>query len=185
MLCINVKKQTKKNLTTPHRGQGGGTPIFSYIHMAWAIFGVQNFEILYFWGFQKNECFWGYGVNCGYFGGSLHYWTFLKARFRMGIFLGVTQLQIFILECLIVLIFYGVNSGCWAQAYVCRKIENPPLPHGRNDPRPKPLTAETTHQNRPNRLTPKFGRNDPPETTHGRNDPDSPDWLNVFTYLPI
>ena len=49
---------------------------------------------------------------------------------------------------------------------------------GRNDPRPKRLTAETTHQNRPNRLTPKFGRNDPgrndpAETTHGRNNPDS------------
>ena len=39
----------------------------------------------------------------------------------------------------------------------------PPPPHtlGRNDPWPKRLTAETTHQNRPNRLTQKFGRNDP------------------------
>ena len=61
-------------------------------------------------------------------------------------------------------------------------VEYPPPPHptnmGRNDPRPKRLTAETTHQNRPNRLTPKSGRNDPgrndpADTTHGRNDPDS------------
>ena len=53
-----------------------------------------------------------------------------------------------------------------------RMLSIPTLsPHmGRNDPQPKRLTAETTHQNRPNRLTPKFGRIDP-----GRNDPaDNP-----------
>ena len=41
------------------RGRGG-TLIFSYIHRLGLFFGVQNFEFNYFWGFQKNEFFWGY-----------------------------------------------------------------------------------------------------------------------------
>ena len=96
----------------------GGGPIFTYIclHMAWTIFGVQNFEIQYFGGFQKNENFFGYEEIVDIFGvitlldwfvGSFLYilGPFLKARFRMGMFLGVTKIQIFIMECLILLIF--------------------------------------------------------------------------------
>ena len=52
------------------------------------------------------------------------------------------------------------------------------LKFGRNDSRPKRPRAETTHLLRPKRPTPKIGRNDPgrndpAETTQGRNDPDS------------
>ena len=53
---------------------------------------------------------------------------------------------------------------------------------------PKRPTAETTHENRPNLLTPKYGRNDPgrndpAETTHGRNDPDSPTRQSIDYYF--
>ena len=40
----------------PKRGGGGGgdTLIFSYIRRPGLFFGVQNFEIQYFWGFSEN-----------------------------------------------------------------------------------------------------------------------------------
>ena len=38
-------------------GGGGGGVL--YIHMAWTIFGVQNFEIQYFWGFSEKLIFLG------------------------------------------------------------------------------------------------------------------------------
>ena len=63
-------------------GGGGRYSDISHLHMALTIyfvlrFSVQNFEIQYFGGFQKNEYFWGYEQNCGYlgWGGSLHNWT--------------------------------------------------------------------------------------------------------------
>ena len=41
----------------------GGRGLYSDIliqkHVAWTIFGVQNFEIQYFGGFQKKNIFWG------------------------------------------------------------------------------------------------------------------------------
>ena len=57
---------------------------------------------------------------------------------------------------------------------------------GRNDPGRKRLTAESTHQSRPKRLTSKIGRNDPgridpAETTHGPNDPDSSQNFGIQT----
>ena len=79
-------------------------------------------------------------------------------------------------------IFYWVSSRCWVEAYVCRVPPPPPPP-----PTP-PTWAETTHDRndsrpkRPTKIgridTPKSGRNDPgrndpADTTHGRNDPDS------------
>ena len=102
------------------RGVGeGGTPIFSYIHMAWTIFGfkILKFNIL---GVSEKDKFWGGGYEelvDILEGGSFYYWTnlggsflyilglFLKARYRMGIFFGITSLKIFIWECLIFLIF--------------------------------------------------------------------------------
>ena len=39
---------------------GGGTLIFSCIRRLELFLGVQNFELQYFWGFQKTEYFWGY-----------------------------------------------------------------------------------------------------------------------------
>ena len=46
-------------LTTPSGG-GGGTLIFSYICRLGSFFRVQNFDIQYFLGFQKNEYFLEY-----------------------------------------------------------------------------------------------------------------------------
>ena len=69
-------------------------------------------------------------------------------------------------------IFYWLGASL-------RRVPPPlPRPLDRNDTRQKRFTAEMTHQNRPNRLTPKFGQNnsgriDPAETTHSQNDPDS------------
>ena len=39
---------------------GVGTLIFSHIRRLGLFFGVQNSEFQYFWGFQKNEYFFGY-----------------------------------------------------------------------------------------------------------------------------
>ena len=38
----------------------GGTLVFSHIRRLGLFFGVQNSEFQYFWGFQKNEYFFGY-----------------------------------------------------------------------------------------------------------------------------
>ena len=40
-------------------GGGGGTLIFSHIRRLGLFFWVQNSELQYFWGFQKNEYFLG------------------------------------------------------------------------------------------------------------------------------
>ena len=40
-------------------GGGGGTSIFSCIHMTWIIFLVQNSEIQDFGGFSEKIIFWG------------------------------------------------------------------------------------------------------------------------------
>ena len=85
-------------------GGGRGTPIFSYIHMAWTIyfglrFWVRNFQIQYFWGFQKNEYIWGmkkllifwlghYIIGLIWGGGGGHSIYFYGFFLRQGIFLG-------------------------------------------------------------------------------------------------
>ena len=40
-------------------GGGGGTLTFSHIRRLGPFFLVQNSEFQYFWGFQKNEYFFG------------------------------------------------------------------------------------------------------------------------------
>ena len=40
--------------------RGGGTLIFSHIPRLGLFFLVQNSEFQFFWGFQKNEYFFGY-----------------------------------------------------------------------------------------------------------------------------
>ena len=63
-----------------------------------------------------------------FFGGSLQNWTilgvifiyfrgFFKVKIQNGNIFGVAKFQIF-LGCLIFLIFSGINSRCWVQAYV-------------------------------------------------------------------
>ena len=42
------------------RGEGVGTLKFFIQRRLGLFFGVQNFEIQYFWGFQKSEYFLGY-----------------------------------------------------------------------------------------------------------------------------
>ena len=54
--------------------------------------------------------------------------------------MGVAKFQIFFGVCLIFLIFFGVNSRCWFQAYLSRKKEITPPP-----PPPPPHTHTHTH----------------------------------------
>ena len=121
--------------------------------MAWTIyfglrFWVRNFQIQYFWGFQKNEYIWGmkkllifwlghYIIGLIWGGGGSFYiflWLFLKA----GYFLGVTKFQTLFWECLI---FSLVDA--WSKPTYTEKMRVPPPPpwtettHGRNDSRPK------------------------------------------------
>ena len=53
---------------------GGGTLILSHIRRLALFFGVQNSEFQYFWGFQKNEYFFGYYEDFVdiFFGGGHH-----------------------------------------------------------------------------------------------------------------
>ena len=81
------------------------------MHMAWTIFGVQNFEIQYFWGFSEKLIFLGVLRNFGYFFGNYIIGLFGRSfLYIVGLFL--------IWGCLIFLIFYCVNCRCWVQAYV-------------------------------------------------------------------
>ena len=57
------------------RGGGGGVTLI-YIHRHGLIFGVQNFEFQYFWGFHKNNIL--LGMN---FFGSSQNWTIFRGYF--------------------------------------------------------------------------------------------------------
>ena len=64
-------------------GPGGeGILIFSYIRRLGPFFGVQNFEFQYFWGFQKNDYFWGYEDFVDIFWG----------HHKIGLYLGVISM---------------------------------------------------------------------------------------------
>ena len=83
--------------------------------------------------------FWGYEDFVNIFGG--HHkiglvlgsflcilGTFLRSRYRIGIFLGVAKISTIFLGCLIFLIFFGLKDRCWVRAYVCEKNRVPPPP---------------------------------------------------------
>ena len=46
-----------------------GTLIFSYIRRLGSFFGFKFLSFNIFWGFQKNEYFWGYENFVDFFGG--------------------------------------------------------------------------------------------------------------------
>ena len=67
----NIRENTNIVLHSGHTTPGGVTLIF-YIYIGLAdIFG-QNFEIQYFWGFQKNHYFLGSEFLKDIFWGSAH-----------------------------------------------------------------------------------------------------------------
>ena len=134
-----------------------------------------------FLGVQKNECF-GSMKKLWIFLGS-HYigliWGIISIYFRAfflrqgteWVFLGGHKISNIYLEMPdIPDIFYRVNSRCRVQAYLCR-VSPPHM--GRNDPRPKRPTKIGRIDSPPKFGQNDPGRNDPAETTHGRNDPDS------------
>ena len=141
-------------------------------------FALHRYGLDRFGGFRKMNIFGGmkklWIILGGYYIGliwgiiSIHFRAFFLRQGSEWDFWGSQNFKYLFGNACYSWYFYWVNRRCWVQAYVCRV----PPP---NDPRPKRLPAEMTHQNRPNLLTPKFGRNDPAETTHGRNDPDSSD----------
>ena len=94
----------------------GDTLILSHIRRLGLFFGVQNSEFEYFWGFQKNEYFFGYyedfvNIFFGWGGGggggssqnwasfrviSMHFRVFFKVKgTELGYFLGLLKFQIF------------------------------------------------------------------------------------------
>ena len=116
-------------------GEGGmGTLILSYISRLGPFLKVQNFELHFFFGGggvgaggQKNKYLWMYdeirffyvlgaiSINLGLFK--------VKVQIRK-MFLGLLNFKYFFWVCLIFLIFLGVKSRCWVQAYVFKKIES-------------------------------------------------------------
>ena len=123
-----------KSSTTPEGGGGGeGTLIFSHIRRLGPFFGVQNSEFQYFWGFsEKLIFFWGMKIlwiifwghhKIGLVWGSFlcNLGSFLRPRYRIGIFFWVAKISNIFLGCLKFLIFFGVNGRCWVRAYVCGK----------------------------------------------------------------
>ena len=57
---------------------GWGTLIFSHIRRLGLFWGVHNSEFQYFWGFQKNEYFFGYEDFVDIFLGSSQIWASLR-----------------------------------------------------------------------------------------------------------
>ena len=66
-------------------GGGGGGTLLSYISRLGLIFGVQNFEFQYFWGFQKNEYFLGVRMKI--------LWIFFLGHHKFGLYLGVISMH--------------------------------------------------------------------------------------------
>ena len=101
----------------------GGTLIFSHILRLGLFFGVQNSEFQYFLGvFRKMNIFWGYEdfVDILGGGGSSQNWaslrdismqfsigSFLRSRYKIGIFFGVAKISNFFGGCLKFVIFLG------------------------------------------------------------------------------
>ena len=117
---------------------GAGTLICSYICRLWLFFEVLNFEFQYFGVFQKTEFFffflgggyedfvdfflgggWGSSQNYLYLGViSMHLGSFLKVKVQNGGCFWVAKISNIYLGCLKFLIFFLVNSRCWARAYM-------------------------------------------------------------------
>ena len=57
---------------------GGGSLIFSHKHRLGLFFGFKILNFNIFWGFQKNEYFWGYEDFVDIFGGSSQNWASLR-----------------------------------------------------------------------------------------------------------
>ena len=77
----------------------GSTLIFSYIRRRGLFFGVQNFKVQLFSGFQKNEYFLGMKILWIFFGdhhkirlylgvNSMHFWVFFKVNVQNGCIFG-------------------------------------------------------------------------------------------------
>ena len=56
--------------------------MFSYIRRLGSFWGVQNFAFQYFFGFEKNDYFWGYEDFVDIFGG----------HHKIGLYLGVISM---------------------------------------------------------------------------------------------
>ena len=54
-------------------GPRGGTLIFSHIRRLGPFFGLKILNFNIFWGFQKNEYFWGYDDFVDILGGGGHH----------------------------------------------------------------------------------------------------------------
>ena len=68
-------------------GGGGGTLIFSHIRRLGPFFGFKILNFNIFWGFQKNEYFWGYEDFVAIFWGVITKFFKVKVQ-NWDIFLG-------------------------------------------------------------------------------------------------
>ena len=99
-------------------GGGGGTLIFSHIRRLGPFFGFKILNLNIFGGFHKMNIlrgmkilwifFWGHH-KIGLVGGSFlcNIGSFLRSRYRIGIFFGVAKISNIFLRCLKFLIFFG------------------------------------------------------------------------------
>ena len=82
-------------LQTVPGGRGDGTLIFSYIGRHGYFFGVQNFKVQFFSGFQKKLIFLGMKILWIFLGGHhkirlylgvifMHFWVFFKVSVQNG-----------------------------------------------------------------------------------------------------
>ena len=61
------------------------------------------------------DTFWGSSVKLNFYG------LILTIMYIMGLFWEVAKFSNTLSVCLIFLMYFGVNSRCWVQAYVARK----------------------------------------------------------------
>ena len=116
-----------------------GTLILSYISRFSPFLKVQNFELHFLEGGggrdgQINKCVWEYDENYDFFTfceSFLSIWRFFMVKVQIWrIFLGLLNFKYFSRMCLIFLIFLGIKSRCWVQAYVFEKIKLTPMGSG-------------------------------------------------------
>ena len=99
-------------------GGGGGTLIFSRIRRLGPFLGFKILNFNIFWGFQKNEYFWGYEDFVDIFLGSSQNWaslrsflcilgSFLKVNVQIWDIFWVAKILNIFLGCLKFLIFFG------------------------------------------------------------------------------
>ena len=129
---VNITQFMMLLIMMAYASQGEGVLWYVHTYVGSGHFWDSKFWFQSFWGFSEKWIFWGIlggHHKIGLYSGviSMHFRVFSKGQgTEWGCFWGSLKFQIFFGVLEIPDIFGGMNSRCWARAYVWRKNESTP-----------------------------------------------------------